>query len=56
MKKRTASIGVRVSPETKAALATIAEAEQRTISQIVNFLIEEGLQRRAAASKPRAKK
>jgi predicted DNA-binding protein len=47
MQKRAATIAVRVSPEQKERLAEIAASERRTVSQVVLFMIEEGLAKRA---------
>ena len=54
--KRSVTISIRVSPETKAVLDGIASAEKRTIAQLARILVEEALEARAKAAKPRAKK
>jgi uncharacterized protein (DUF1778 family) len=52
------TISVRVSEEEKELLSQIAAAERRTVSQVVYFMIEEGLAKRARARarKKRTKK
>jgi uncharacterized protein (DUF1778 family) len=55
MKKRTATISVRVSEEERELLARIAAEDRRTVSQVVLFMIEEGLAR-WKAKQPGAKK
>jgi len=55
MNGKTVSVGVRVTPETRDELIAIARAERRTVSQIVAFMIEEALERRAKRKRPRGK-
>jgi hypothetical protein len=50
-KRRPATISVRVTEEEREMLASIAAEERRTISQVVLFMIEEGLARRAKRSR-----
>jgi len=54
-KRRPATISVRVTEEEREALERIASEERRTVSQVVYFMIEEGLAR-WAAEKPGEKK
>jgi len=44
--RRDAPIAVRIKPSLKRALAKAAEADRRTISAMVEMLIEEALQAR----------
>jgi predicted transcriptional regulator len=44
--KRSDAISVRVSKEAKAELQTIADAERRTLSQLVAIIIEDYLDSR----------
>jgi hypothetical protein len=46
MAGKKVNIGARVDPEVQAALAEIAKAERRSISQVVPFMIEAELERR----------
>ncbi len=41
--EKTVTVSIRVKPEIRDQLAQLAKAERRTISQIVNFMIEDGL-------------
>jgi predicted transcriptional regulator len=47
MKNRSDAISVRVSREAKAELQKIADAERRTLSQLVAIVIEDFLKSRA---------
>ena len=40
---KTVTVSIRVSPERRNELQRIAKTERRTVSQIVNFMIEESL-------------
>ena len=45
---KTVTVSIRVPPSIRDKLNQLAKAERRTVSQIVNFMIEEGLERRKA--------
>ena len=47
MKNRSDAISVRVSRETKAELQRIADAERRTLSQLVAIIIDDFLKAQA---------
>jgi predicted transcriptional regulator len=47
MKNRSDAISVRVSREAKAELQRIADAERRTLSQLVAIIIDDFLRERA---------
>jgi len=53
--KREVTISIRVSADQKEELDRIAKSERRPVSQLVYLLVEEGLERRAKAAKPRGK-
>ncbi len=46
MSKKSEMIGFKTTPEIKKALAEIAEKEDRTISYIINRILQEYMERR----------
>jgi predicted DNA-binding protein len=40
---KTVTVSIRVSPEMRDELKRVAKAQRRTVSQIVMFMVEEGL-------------
>jgi predicted transcriptional regulator len=51
MKNRSDAISVRVSREAKAELQRIADAERRTLSQLVAIIIDDYLKERSGKKK-----
>jgi predicted transcriptional regulator len=51
--KKTATITVRCTEDMRAKLATLARADRRTISSLVEILLEQALQRIEKSSKKR---
>ena len=54
--KRTASVGLRLKPSTRAALEQLAKADRRKLAPFIELVLEEYIAAKKAVAKPAGKR